>query len=131
MKILILSSIVFLFLGGCGKKIEVKDIIADNAPSEIITPCLVEKDTKKKIICPRYSLNRAEKIGDGDDVEIFYNSIDDIPRPFVALSVKDFLSIRRLVIFLIPKAYTVLKEWKVTPQQIENWLEKNLPGGKK
>ena len=123
MKILILFSVLFV---GCKKKIEVRDIVAENAPQEYITPCLVT-EWGEAANCYEYDLNKTKKLEDAKVIR--HETTDTLPAPSVVLSPEDFLSIRRLVVFFIPKAYTALKRHKITEKQLHDWLDEHLPGG--
>ena len=122
MKILILA----LVLTGCGKSIEVKDILPGEAPQEYITPCLVT-EWGEAANCYEYDLNKTRKFEDGKVIR--HETTDTLPAPSVVLSPEDFLKIRRIILFFIPKAYTALKQHKITEEQLHDWLDEHLPGG--
>ena len=123
MRILILFSILFV---GCKKKIEVRDIVADNAPQEYITPCLVT-EWGEAANCYEYNLNKTKKLEDAKVIR--HETTDTLPAPSVVLSPEDFLSIRRFARYFIPKAYKWLKSNNITEKQLEDWLDEHLPGG--
>ena len=114
MRILISACLAISFVG-CKKKIEVRDIVAENAPQEYITPCLVT-EWGEAANCYEYDLNKTKKLEDAKVIR--HQTTDTLPAPSVVLSPEDFLSIRRLVVFFIPKAYTALKRHKITEKTI-------------